>query len=128
MHEFVIDRKTWARGRYGESYLLSHTGQKCCLGFFAESCGIAQDKLLGVSTLSGLFESAETSIPSVFFVQAYSNGFFDDSQLSYRLMTVNDYKIPFDTDDIKRAEYEMLREQMIAELFALVDIKVTFEE
>lgn len=46
--EFTIDRKTWYRGQGGErSRLLRQDGQKCCLGFFGEACGLSKPRIRG---------------------------------------------------------------------------------
>ncbi len=62
LHRFVIDRSTWANGHtvghssIGDKTMLEHesTGAQCCIGFYAESCGVPSRALRGVSSVDGL--------------------------------------------------------------------------
>lgn len=43
----TVSRKTWARGGVGGQFmLLNDQGNKCCLGFLGEVCGVAKEHLL----------------------------------------------------------------------------------
>lgn len=48
LHKFTIDRATWSCGRNSwDAMLETKDGQKCCLGFLAESCGVGQGRRVG---------------------------------------------------------------------------------
>ena|ERR1700683_3361532 len=66
--KFVIDRKTWFRGRGAEhSKLLRKDGRMCCIGQIAKLCQVPEDKILDISDLSPLrFHGGMSSFPSWF--------------------------------------------------------------
>ena len=64
MATFVVDRKTWYRGKGSEgSRLLDSSGQRCCLGFVAEQCGIGDEDLLGSPDIIGVSYPAVVNFP-----------------------------------------------------------------
>jgi hypothetical protein len=47
---FTVDRSKWFRGQgQAASGLLQKNGSMCCLGFYAEACGVEPQYLLGKS-------------------------------------------------------------------------------
>jgi len=58
MKKLTIDRSMWNTGErlFEESQLSNNYGQKCCLGFLGEACGIEEDDLQD--------ESLPSSVPS----------------------------------------------------------------
>ena len=54
VQEFTVSRKGWLRGEGSESSALlrEEDGKKCCLGFYANACGISDDEILGAHILS----------------------------------------------------------------------------
>ena len=49
----TVDRSTWIRGRSEESFLLSDTGNKCCMGFASIAAGLSPDDILRRLTVAG---------------------------------------------------------------------------
>jgi 3-methyladenine DNA glycosylase Mpg len=48
--EFVVQRSKWLRGTRGrDTYLFDDHGARCCLGFVASQCGVADSVLLNVA-------------------------------------------------------------------------------
>lgn len=43
--KFTVHRSKWTRGGNGDAALLTHSGQKCCLGFLATTCGFKPDEM-----------------------------------------------------------------------------------
>ena len=54
MHTFTVNRKNWYRGK-NFAELRNGKGQKCCLGFLANSCDLSSQKLTGMGDLEDLF-------------------------------------------------------------------------
>lgn len=54
MTKFVVDRRTWYRGK-GErwSRLLTPKGMRCCIGFVGAQCGIPDSDLLRKKAIFG---------------------------------------------------------------------------
>lgn len=53
--EFIVDRKTWLRGKGSfESQLLTRDGQRCCIGFVCQQLNVPDDKVLKVSIISSI--------------------------------------------------------------------------
>ena len=49
--EFTVKRKNWYRGKGSdESCLITADNKKCCLGFYALSCGLKKSDILKVRT------------------------------------------------------------------------------
>lgn len=49
---FVVYRDEWHRGKgYENSKLLREDGQRCCIGFVGQQCGIPDDKLLNAASV-----------------------------------------------------------------------------
>jgi hypothetical protein len=50
--KFIVDRKTWYRGKgNGGSSLLRSDGKMCCIGFVGRQCGIPDKNLLGFAVV-----------------------------------------------------------------------------
>jgi hypothetical protein len=46
--KFIVDRKTWFRGQGPrDSRLLKEGGERCCIGFVGQQCGIKNEDLMG---------------------------------------------------------------------------------
>ena len=58
--EFTVNRATWLRGDANKSALLDVEGRMCCMGFYAEACGITRDRILEVGNIRDVaFEDPE---------------------------------------------------------------------
>lgn len=65
MAKFMVDRRTWYRGRGNEnSKLLRADGQRCCIGFVAQQCGVADDSMMDIGEVAGLKEDDQQKFPS----------------------------------------------------------------
>lgn len=124
---FVVDRRTWYRGRgdFG-SRLLRDDGCRCCLGFECQSRGIADQYLLDCELPEGVLETWRFQVPKEqpvrntlenLFTEA---GLVDDGQTTdivIRITAVNDDKDYSESD----------RENRLTELFAERGIEIVFE-
>ncbi len=66
--EFTLDIKKWVCGRpehpsarvgVGRAALLNSDGYQCCVGQFAEQCGVTKDLLYNHTTISSLLNNPE---------------------------------------------------------------------
>lgn len=61
---FVIDRKKWKRGKKGSAKLFNGiNGLKCCLGFYAEACGIPSQDLNQQARYEFMLDDHKCKIP-----------------------------------------------------------------
>ncbi len=49
--KFTVDRATWWRGDWSGSRLLRNDGNRCCIGFVGQQCGIPDEDLVGMGAL-----------------------------------------------------------------------------
>ncbi|SRR6266404_7023628 len=53
--DFVVDRKTWFRGKGSdESRLLRADGMRCCIGFVGQQCGVPDSSMLQHSDIQAM--------------------------------------------------------------------------
>lgn len=53
--KFIVDRKTWYRGQGGiTSRLLNFEGQRCCIGFVAQQCGVPDEACRDIVSVDGI--------------------------------------------------------------------------
>jgi hypothetical protein len=52
--KFTVDRKTWFHGRGTGAFLLYYDGKRCCIGFVAQQCGITNEDILMIGTISSI--------------------------------------------------------------------------
>lgn len=98
--KFIVDRKTWYRGKGNiESKLLRNDGMRCCIGFVGKQCGIDDSLLLGHAAA---FQAPTTDKWPIWFKVG---------NLAYPLATA--YQIN-DDPDIR----DVTREEKLALLFA----------
>lgn len=50
MATYTVDRKTWYRGQGCMSRLLLWNGERCCVGFVGQQCGITDGELFNRTT------------------------------------------------------------------------------
>ena len=53
MLNVTVDRRTWIRGRSGESMLLSDDGRQCCMGFASLAGGLSKEEIHRKLTVGG---------------------------------------------------------------------------
>lgn len=126
---FTVDRSTWINGQMKQIYenagldrpnsmLLNDQGQMCCLGFYAQACGIPRNKLDGVASPESVNIGVEVALKRFGPIVESGAGWsgFMNSELASDLMAAND----------KGAVSPKRREQRIARLFKKGGIKVKF--
>jgi hypothetical protein len=106
--KLVIDRGKWDRGS-GCSALL-RDGKMCCLGFYAEACGLKDSDIKNIGTPSVLAKRG-VKIPKAMKWLLFSG---DDSVDCSNLIQANDN------------QRQPNREEKIARLFAKHDVTVEF--
>ncbi len=103
--DFVVDRKTWYRGKGGEeSKLLRADGTRCCIGFVGQQCGIADIKLRGIAEVHGTSEDSRVAESWPTWIQDDS-GVNDDIADAYAI-----------NDDEELSD--VVREDKLSKLFA----------
>lgn len=116
--EFTIDRSRWARrGKNGLSKLLNDQGGMCCLGFFAEACGVEPEKLLWKGTPARLYDPR---IPG-WLVEGGVHDSGWSSREAGELMNANDHE-----DNRAGATSEEALEAFITQKFASHGVTVHF--
>lgn len=88
---FTVSRKTWIRGGWPDTALLTPEGYMCCLGFFCNQAGVSEDRLkcrepheLEVE-VEGLTQRKPTVGVSIKYGPLYRN-----TDLAYDAMQIND--------------------------------------
>lgn len=110
--EFTISRKEWLRGEGSEkSFLLADDGRRCCVGIYANKCGIPDKQLLNFSYVDNHLVIGAPELKWLW-------GDEYETAEARELYETN--------DEMFTPESE--REQKITELFAQQGIKVTFED
>jgi hypothetical protein len=62
--KFIVDRATWYRGHGADkSYLLRDDGHRCCIGFVAKQCGVADDDMSLIRDVITLPINTHTKFP-----------------------------------------------------------------
>ena len=122
---FTINRKYWARGNGTDvsNHLLNRNGTRCCLGFYAQACGIPDKELRGVGLVSDVVRSSTVE---------WNTRLADDSKLLAFAQDKPTTQALVDTNDSYIGEYrsspasEEEREKKIANLFKRFGITVKF--
>lgn len=118
--KFVVNRQTWFRGQGGfSSKLLREDGMRCCVGFYAQACGIPDEQLFNVPTLIIWSDDGHSN-------ENVNTGFLhhEDEYGAYVLESVG--RIYDINDNILLTEAE--REEQLAKTFAKLGITVKFED
>ncbi len=115
--KFIIDRKTWYRGRsIGSRLHRMEDDKKCCMGFIANQCGIELSKLTDRSTFAMLDCKSQELLADLGLMKK-SNGYEagDNGEIA-RLYIINDEELYSDG----------YREQKIKEGLAILGHEVEF--
>lgn len=127
--EFVIKRSEWSRGTQ-EGLLLNNYGKKCCLGFYAEACGIPAEEIIDIATPQDLVYGTDVAESNnlkwdTFLIDKkkvspspYDRWSQNNSSSCCAMMETNDL--------LTRAITESEREEQLIKLFADQGVKVTF--
>ena len=120
MEKLIIKRSEWLRGEgYDRSALLRpFDNKKCCLGFYALSCGLKEKDIIGIDSPSRLRNylsdrPKDDLQPDWLFV---SKNHYYESKDCCTLMNINDSKSCSDEK----------REKIISETFAKHGVEVEF--
>ena len=119
----TVNRLTWIRGGSEESYLLSETGNKCCMGFASIAAGLSpeviQRRLTIQAALVGFPHQRAPGEKTYTECPASLQAFVDDDNVSDKVYEAND-----DAADV--ADDGETREQTLIRLGAEVGIAFTF--
>jgi hypothetical protein len=75
MSTYTVSRKTWYRGKTDEdSSLLRPDGQRCCIGFVAEQCGVSDAGAMNTLTARELPSRSLEKMPEWMWVNKLSPG------------------------------------------------------
>lgn len=121
---FVVKRSEWLRGTSVDSCLLDKEDKMCCLGFYAQSCGLRKQDIRGISSPQECIAQNNKKWDTFLLKESkdpWSYGMpdsigFDDSKQCVELMKIND------SENISDKE----REKELTSLFNKAGIKVKF--
>jgi hypothetical protein len=124
VHELVIDERRWLHaekddpeGNY-EGMLRNEEGKMCCLGFFAQSCGVKAKDMLNLGMPADL-----NRIPKKLREMAFDAEDFGDGDVDYSTKDViQDLADANDEEGLTLAR----RKQRITRLFRQIGVGVTF--
>jgi hypothetical protein len=121
--EFTVKRSEWLRGEGpSPSFLLRNRDKKmCCLGFFCLAAGCSLNDLANTQVPSELEGECKANIAEQLLLQ----GLDLHLPVVNDLMTANDRSTEIHGLDID-IHSEEEREQVIAKLFAQMEVKVNF--
>ena len=109
---FVIVRSKWLRG--SEGVLLDDSGKKCCLGFYATSCEIKDEDILGVPSPASLINN-KSVIWETKLLELYNNYYRPTGGCRDAILM---------NDDLGISEAD--REEDLIDTFNSMGIKLTF--
>jgi hypothetical protein len=117
--KFVIDRERWLRGDrpdLGMSMLRDEHGRMCCLGFYAEACGVAPEAIEQVADPAGIGGDGQADIPTEmqWLVRRYAEDWRVTSAECNDITFTNDYGNVLD------------REKALTAFFAAQGIEIEF--
>lgn len=135
--KFTVIRKDWYRGKGGDNSCLANNANRlCCLGFYAEACGLDRQTIRNlpspeeavkvtngdaVSTIKGKPVTRKSDVvweTKLVKDDAYSNFILtNNTKLCNDLMNIND------DEELD----EKLRESRLKAKFAEIGVKVTFK-
>lgn len=116
---FVVDRKTWARGKKG-GLLLSEDGEMCCLGFVSRQAGLSDGEICGIGTPDNVCSVGSEKLYKKLGLITDSDSDPDvliDSEFCKKAMELND------SESIDDA----MRESELAKLFCGHGLEIRFE-
>src|SRR5277367_909081 len=118
---FTVDRSKWLRGKGPEdSSLLNQKGKMCCLGFYAEACGLDRKFIRHLKSPAAAVTASKEDFTlhksGVIWKTELVNR-NGDSATCYQMMAVND------NEDIK----DDVRETKLTALFKKLNIKIKFK-
>lgn len=115
--KFRVLRNLWLRGEGpADSFLKRKSdGKQCCLGFFAEACGVKTEALTGYQAPCGLWEADRNLMPAWLFPEQSVRRSLG-SNAGAKLMDLNDDQIISDT----------YREEQLTARFAEQGVEVEF--
>lgn len=98
--KFIVDRKTWYRGKGSdESMLLRDDGMRCCIGFVGKQCGIDDNELQHATTVLSTVSSDSSGIHPSKWPQWFRHGTAGALSVAY---SINDDSFITDTDREKK--------------------------
>jgi hypothetical protein len=114
---FTVDRSKWYRGQgHSASSLLQEDGSMCCLGFYAEACGVDRQYLLGKKSPANIDDVVNVPWKTILLMELGGVQGRGNSDRCMDLMDINDSK----------SIYDDVRESGLKELFLKIGIEVVF--
>jgi len=124
MFKFTVKRKYWLRGEGSDnSFLLRDAEQNedmlmCCLGFGALACGYQEEDIIGAANPNDMVDYRPLGFFQQITEEIHELQEYKPNQKGIDLMATNDAESLSDTE----------REAKLTELFASIDVEVTFED
>ena len=122
VHSFVIDERRWLHGEKDtpsyEGVLRNKEGKMCCLGFFAQSCGVKPKDMVEI----GMPDALESKLPRKLLQFAFE---IDKCSDEVELYLKNPVEYLSDANDDEG--YTLVqRKRKITSLFKKLGVEVTF--
>ena len=116
--KFQIKRSEWLRGEGSEnSYLLrSKDGKKCCVGFFANACGLNDDVIKNYGDLCNMYLSNSNICLNENLHKLIDVVLMVNSDIADNIYQTNDNKRFCDAE----------REEILVKLFKQIDCEAEF--
>lgn len=78
MTKFIVDRKTWYRGKGSENSRLLRVGDgmRCCIGHVGRQCGIGDDNLRGKAAIINVPMAVDHKWPKWMLTTAIKGAYF----------------------------------------------------
>lgn len=129
--KFTVVRKDWYRGKGGDhSCLANNSNRMCCLGFYAEACGLDRQTIRNLPSPEEAVKATKNEITNTIHGKPVSrkSDVVWDTQL-IRKDTGNNTALCNDLMHINDDEEldEKLRESRLKAKFADLGVKVTFK-
>jgi hypothetical protein len=116
--KFTIDRAKWFRGQGSDaSALLRANGQRCCLGFYAQACGLTDNQIMDKTAPNHVGLIGKDEWDNILLTNSFPNqSWMQHSKDARDLIIVNDSMHVSGAD----------REKRITEIFSKKGIEVEF--
>lgn len=107
--EFTVERDHWLRGT-DNGWLLNYKGDRCCVGFYAQACGLDDEAIMGCGPLREAAHDSTDPVQKAIFK-------LDDTKTMQTIYFTNDNSFLDDEE----------RERKLTRLFKRLGIKVNFK-
>lgn len=120
----IVNRATWYRGKgHEQSQLLRDDGTRCCIGFYAQACGVPDALVRGAPCLSDI-GGQHSSIPAQLRGKPWTNYNYGRTEASARY-NFNVLSQCYEVNDSEQLTEEAREEELIT-LGRKVGVEFTF--